>query len=214
VYSARTITSPELTAGVAAPVLRSELDKLKDTTNLSLTFSVATDGSSNENVVCPKRMLRMVTPALILYENFDVRDVPNPQMMTAGGSLETPRMTIRHISGPGESGIMHNPSSTSGPGFMFGYQHNGPQHIELDLKFSCRRVTFSLVWLDGFFTMEFFDSSHFSVGRRVLRGTNEGGPDNHWIDFSAPLNTSFSTISLETSVKDWLMIDTFTFYLT
>ena len=214
VYSARTITSPELTAGVAAPVLRSELDKLKGTTNLSLTFSVATDGSSNENVVCPKRMLRMVTPALILYENFDVRDVPNPQMMTAGGSLETPRMTIRHISGPGESGIMHNPSSTSGPGFMFGYLHSGPQHIELDLKFSCRRVTFSLVWLDGFFTMEFFDSSHFSVGRRVLRGTNEGGSDVHWIDFSAPLNTSFSTISLETSVKDWLMIDTFTFYLT
>ncbi|KAB0516444.1 hypothetical protein [Pseudomonas extremorientalis] len=62
VYSARTITAAEETAGVAGPVLRSELDKLMDKTNLTLTFSVATDGSSTANVVCPPRDLTVLAP--------------------------------------------------------------------------------------------------------------------------------------------------------
>ncbi len=62
VYSARTIMAAEETVGVAGPVLRSELDKLMDKTNLTLTFSVATDGSSTPNVVCPQRVLVVRTP--------------------------------------------------------------------------------------------------------------------------------------------------------
>jgi hypothetical protein len=62
VYSDRTITAAEETAGVAGPVLRSELDRSKDKTNLILTFSVATDGSSTANVVCPRRVLVVRTP--------------------------------------------------------------------------------------------------------------------------------------------------------
>ncbi|MEX5552754.1 hypothetical protein [Pseudomonas pergaminensis] len=70
VYAGRTITTAEETAGVASPVLRSELDKLKNDTNLTLTFSVATDGSSTGNVVCPQRMLVVRTPPLYDFTSF------------------------------------------------------------------------------------------------------------------------------------------------
>lgn len=66
VYSARAITAAEETAGVAGPVLRSELVKLMDATPLTLTFSLSTDGSSNVNVVCPSRVL--VVKTIPLYD--------------------------------------------------------------------------------------------------------------------------------------------------
>lgn len=62
VYEGRTITEREVTEGVASPVLRSELEKLNNNTSVSLTFSVATDGSLNENVVCPSRELKVRLP--------------------------------------------------------------------------------------------------------------------------------------------------------
>lgn len=62
VYAARAIKVAEETAGVASPVLRSELDKLKDESNLTLTYSVATNGSSTANVVCPQRVLQVLSP--------------------------------------------------------------------------------------------------------------------------------------------------------
>lgn len=62
VYKARTIKAGEETAGVAGPVLRSELDKLMDKTNLTLTYSLATNGTPIENVVCPSRVLIVKTP--------------------------------------------------------------------------------------------------------------------------------------------------------
>lgn len=62
VYSARAITAAEETAGVAGPVLRSELDRSMDKANLTLTFSVATDGSLTPNVICPQRVLVVRTP--------------------------------------------------------------------------------------------------------------------------------------------------------
>ena len=62
VYAARSITAAEATAGVANPVLRADLEKAMDGSNMTFTFSVATDGSLTENVVCPSRVLNMTLP--------------------------------------------------------------------------------------------------------------------------------------------------------
>ena len=64
VYAGRTISAAEETAGVASPVLRSELSKLRNSTPVTLTFKVAVDGNLNENsaVVCPSRVLTVRLP--------------------------------------------------------------------------------------------------------------------------------------------------------
>ncbi|WP_460134947.1 hypothetical protein [Pseudomonas sp. S1_E04] len=64
VYEGRTITAAEAAAGVASPVLRSELTKLGNNTQLTATFSVTPDGSLNEKnaVVCPSRVLTVRLP--------------------------------------------------------------------------------------------------------------------------------------------------------
>ncbi len=64
VYAGRTISAAEETAGVASPVLRSELSKLRNSTPVTLTFKVAVDGTLNESsaVVCPSRVLTVRLP--------------------------------------------------------------------------------------------------------------------------------------------------------
>ncbi|NVZ53000.1 hypothetical protein HX792_21845 [Pseudomonas sp. B6002] len=64
VYAGRAITATEATAGVAGPVLRTELSKLRSNSSLTLTFKVTPDGSLNESnaVVCPPRVLTVRLP--------------------------------------------------------------------------------------------------------------------------------------------------------
>ncbi|WAT27007.1 hypothetical protein [Pseudomonas sp. GXZC] len=77
VYAARTITEGEEAAAVevAAAVLRSELDKAKDQSSMTLTYSVVTDGSGLESnaIVCPSRVLIIRVP-FYDHTSFDPAD--------------------------------------------------------------------------------------------------------------------------------------------
>ncbi|WP_426215605.1 hypothetical protein [Pseudomonas sp. DWRC2-2] len=77
IYAARTITAGEEAAAVevAAAVLRSELDKAKDQSSMTLTFSVVTDGSGLESnaIVCPSRVLIIRVP-FYDHTSFDPAD--------------------------------------------------------------------------------------------------------------------------------------------
>lgn len=77
IYAARTITAGEEAAAVevAAAVLRSELEKAKDQSSMTLTFSVVTDGSGLESnaIVCPSRVLVIRVP-FFDYTSFDPAD--------------------------------------------------------------------------------------------------------------------------------------------
>ena len=98
VYAARTITAAEATAGVANPVLRSELDKLKNKTPITFTFSVTTDGSSNKSnaLVCPSRVLTLRVP----FDDLTTFDNNSWNHWVKGPAAADPRdLVIKHEGG-------------------------------------------------------------------------------------------------------------------
>lgn len=216
VYENRVITDEEVTKGVAGPVLRAALDKLKDDTDLILTFSVSTQGSMKENVVCPSRVLKVRVPPKIIYENFS--DTPIPQLVYAGGRIETPRMSILHVSGAGTAGVAHYPYQASpdkytAPGLMVGYNTTGPQVIRMNLKFSCVRTLFGMVWLDADVNFSFYDEQGVLQGSFTRYGQGMGGDVDQWVSFTAPSGGHFSSIVVATTTAEWVALDNFTFWL-
>lgn len=213
VYSARTITAAEETAGVAGPVLRPELDKLMDKTSCSLTFSVATDGSSTANVVCPTRMLNVVAPPEIRYENFTGEPT---KLISAGQSISTSTMQITFLSGPGPAGIdsyYPTPGLLEGQAIVLcqGSDQNPKQHLRLDLAFECVRVKFAYTWSHLPTQLTFYSASGVYLGAVNLTGANQGGALQGWVDFSAPANSKVGRI--EIVCGDYMFFDFFTFWL-
>lgn len=213
VYSARTIRAAEETAGVAGPVLRPELDKLMDKTSCSLTFSVATDGSSTANVVCPTRMLNVVAPPEVRYENFTGEPT---KLISAGQSISTSTMQITFLSGPGPAGIdsyYPTPGLLEGQAIVLcqGSDQNPKQHLRLDLAFECVRVKFAYTWSHLPTQLTFYSASGVYLGAVNLTGANQGGALQGWVDFSASANSKVGRI--EIVCGDYMFFDFFTFWL-
>lgn len=216
VYAARAIKVAEETAGVASPVLRSELDKLKDKTNLTLTFKVTPDGSSIESnaVVCPSRVLELIAPPEIRYEHFTgVAD----RLILAGQSITTPTMEINFISGPGPAGIatyFATPGLLEGPAIVLcngADQAPSLQLLRLDLAFECRRVMFAYTWSHLPTQLTFYSASGVYLGGVNLNGANQGAPLQGWVDFSAPGSSKIGRIEIRSG--DYMFFDFFTFWL-
>lgn len=210
VYAGRTITAAETTAGVASVVARSELEKLKNNTPLTFTFSVATDGSLNENVRCPSRVLTVVAPPKLRYENFTGQP---SQLISAGGTIQIPTMTIRFLSGPGQAGISSYPSTPGmleGPALVFSNgigEASSYQHVSLDLTFTCKRVRCAYTWNHYPTTLRFYSPTGAKLGTVSLNGN----PLDGWVDFSAPGGSVIGSIEIISG--DWMYFDFFTFWL-
>lgn len=199
VYAARVITAGELTAGVAAPLLRPELDKLKDVTNLTLVFRVTTDGSANKNnaVVCPSRVLimRVITMVTETFESLTGGYYP------AGTILNTPLMTVRHSSATlGVHGAFSSePGMTSGNAIAFscsaGEGHLPRQQVVFALKAGYQRIELAYMRHVYYGKFEYFDASGAKLGERVL---SAGFPMNSWVDFSAPSGQLITKIVVST----------------
>jgi hypothetical protein len=187
VYAARVITDGELTAGVAAPLLRSELDKLKDATQLTLVFRVTTDGSANKSnaVVCPSRVLivRVITMVTETFENLSFGYYP------VGTVLNTPLMTVSHSSGimgvhAASSSV---PGMTSGNTIAFscnaGSGQLPPQQMVFALKAGYRRIELAYMRHVYYGRFEYFNASGAKLGERVF---SAGSPMDSWVDFPAP----------------------------
>ncbi|ONH52255.1 hypothetical protein SAMN04490182_3623 [Pseudomonas cedrina] len=213
VYSARAITAAEETVGVAGPVLRPELDKLMDATPLTLTFSLSTDGSSNVNVVCPPRVLNLVAPPEIRYENFTTEPT---RIISAGQSISTPTMRINFLSGPGPAGIdsySPTPGLLEGQAIVLcrGADQNPKQHLRLDLAFECKRVKFAYTWSHLHTVLTFYSASGVYLGVVNLNGANIGSPLHGWVDFSTPGSSKIGRIEIHSG--DYMFFDFFTFWL-
>ncbi|AVE04889.1 hypothetical protein CYL20_10190 [Pseudomonas palleroniana] len=210
VYSARTITTEETTTGVASPLLRADLNNVMDGSAMTLTFEVATDGSLNANVVCPSRVLKVVAPPEIRYENFTAQAT---RLISAGQSFGISTMLISFISGPGQSGISNYSSI---PGMLEGQalvlsdgvgQASSPQNIRLSLTFGCKRIRFAYTY--NHYATSFAFSS--PTGDYLGTVTLNGNPSNGWVDFSAPGNATIGRIDIRSG--DWMYLDFFTFWL-
>ena len=207
IYADRTITPEEVVNGVDYPVLRSDLDKLKDNTYLTLTFSVATDGSLDENVVCPWRVLvvRVITKVTedfttVLPGYFPpgaVARAPTMYMSARSGSLgihaanpSVPGMTA------GNALVLNCQTSTEGP--------MPAQTIDIYFNRSYTRVRFSFTRnaYYGYFT--FYNADGQPIG------TRSGLPLNSWIDFSAPEGQQIVKISVVSQQHSYL--DNFELY--
>jgi hypothetical protein len=212
VYAARTITAAEEAAAseVAATVLRSELVKAQDQSSMTFTWSVSTDGLT-ENVVCPPRVLTVVTPPEMRYENFTGQAT---NLILAGESISIPTMTIAFISGEGKAGISSYTSTI--PGMFEGQalvtangaqQASSPQLLRLTLTFNCKRVRFAYTYNDYPTMITFYSPEGGYLGEVSLNGNPRAG----WVDFTA---TGSSTIGrIDISCGDYMYWDFFTFWL-
>jgi hypothetical protein len=199
VYAARVIAPGELTAGVAAPLLRSELDKLKDASTLTLVFRVTTDGSANKNnaVVCPARVLtvRVITMITETFESLAVGYYP------AGTVLNTPLMTISHSSATmGVHGASSSePGMTSGNAIAFscsaGEGQLPRQQVVFALKAGYQRIELAYMRHVYYGRFQYFNASGTSLGERVF---SAGSPMNSWVDFSAPSGQLITRIVVTT----------------
>ncbi|WP_353632311.1 hypothetical protein ABVN18_09390 [Pseudomonas canadensis] len=199
VYAARVITAGELTAGVAGPLLRSELDKLGDATHLNFVFRVATDGSANKSnaVVCPSRVLivRVITMVTETFESLAGGYYP------AGTILNTPLMTVSHSSATlGVHGALSSePGMTSGNAIAFscsvGEGHLPRQQVVFALKAGYQRIELAYMRHVYYGKFEYFNASGDKLGERVL---SAGFPMNSWVDFSAPSGQLITKIVVTT----------------
>lgn len=207
IYADRTITPQEVTEGVTYPVLRSELDKLKDNTQLTLTFSVATDASLNENVVCPSRTL-VVRVITLVTEDFTTTSAGQ---FPAGYLVQAPTMTITARSGIVgiHAASPAVPSMTTGNAIALSCAtgSEGPvpsQTVDLFLKREYLRVRFA-------FTRNAYYGVCYFYGRNgELLGTRSGLSVNSWVDFSAPDGKLINKISVVSQQHSYL--DSFQFY--
>lgn len=209
VYANRVITEEEAAKGVAESVLRADLDKLKDNTNLTLTFSVSTQGSSKENVVCPPRVLTVLVPPKVRYENFTGQPT---RLISEGGSISVPTMNISFISGPGRAGISTfsaTPGMLEGPALVLADSNSATsaQRVRLGLTFTCKRVRCAYTWNHYPTTVHFYSPS----GELLRTVSLNGNPLNGWIDVSAPGGSVIGYMEIHSS--DWMYFDFFTFWL-
>lgn len=214
-YKNRVITATEeaVATEIASPVSRSQLLKAKDQSLMTFTFSVATNGSSTANVVCPTRVLNVVAPPEIRYENFTAEPT---KLISAGQSLSTPTMQISFLSGPGQAGIdSYSPTAglLEGQAIVLcrGADQNPKQHLRLDLAFECKRVKFAYTWSHLHTDLTFYSASGVYLGVVNLYGANQGYPLHGWADFTAPGNSKIGRIEIRCG--DYMFFDFFTFWL-
>ncbi|PIB63000.1 hypothetical protein [Pseudomonas sp. 2822-17] len=206
------VISEEVDNGLSAVLLRSELEKLKDHSPLTVFCEVTTDGSSSatDAVRFPSLELTVIVPPKIRYENFTGQ---SSRFISAGQRFSVPTMDITFVSGPEQAGIHTYEMSpfSSGPAILMSYLVNGlprPQVLRLDLKFTCKKVQFGIAGLNQTFHADFFDSADGWLGR-ATRHYASGG-HNQWVGFSGD-GREIARIDL--IVSDWIYVDNFTFWL-
>ncbi|WP_158235019.1 hypothetical protein, partial [Pseudomonas sp. 2822-17] len=207
VYAARTITEAEVTAGVASPVLRSELNKLMDNTSITLTFSVATNGGSLANVTCPERVLLVKQAIAIIEERFVGQTT---HTYTQGGIVDTPTMKVTFVSGPNRAGIVPygNDQYYSGQSYVMcqNVPHSvPPQKHRFDFKHKLESIKFAWVWKQNPGQVTFYDEHHRVLAVHNYPEENKGG---FWVEYSPPPGQVIS--SMEVTVEDYSFIDNFT----
>jgi len=213
VYLGKAVAPAEITAGLRSVLQRAQLELLKNASTLVFTCKVTPDGSTHESDALPLPVLSLTVRMVPQMRYEDFSDVPYPQMIAAGGRIETPRMTILHLAGPGSAGINHvdspvPPGMYSAPALIVGSNTTGPQTIRLDLKFSCERVRFAMIWINGNVKITFYDAHGKWLGLQETLGQTEV-----WVDFSASSGGSIAAIVVQPQIPDWIALDNFTFWL-
>lgn len=199
VYSARTITAAEAGAGVASPVARAELEKAKDGSSMTFTFSVTPDGSSNESdaVVCPSRELivRVISKVTETFESLV------GGYYSVGSILRTPLMTVKHyqaIMGV-HAASGGNPTMTSGQAIAFSCSNGDGelplQRVDFTLNSGYMQLRFSYMRHVYYGSFEFYNALGRKLGERVF---SAGDPVDNWVEFTGGAGELITTVVVHT----------------
>lgn len=83
----------------------------------------------------------------------------------------------------------------------------------MNLKFSCVRTLFGMVWLDADVKFSFYDEQDILQGSFTRYGQAMGGDVDQWVSFTAPSGGRISSIIVTTTTAEWIGLDNFTFWL-
>lgn len=214
---AQSVTEDEVNNGLMGVLSRTELERLKPASNLSIHGSVTTDGSLSElsAVQFPTLPLFIEIPPNIIYEDFTGQPL---RRISAGESFGISTMTITHVSGPSLCGINRDLSDNlpwaAGPSIAI---HDGRntllnvQIVELRLNFDCSSLKFGVTALDYEMDITYYDKLGKSLGRSNVKGGSIGGTYNQWVEFFAPPGEKVSRIMI--SARDTCFMDNFEFRL-
>ncbi|CAM2990374.1 hypothetical protein SAMN04490207_1515 [Pseudomonas gessardii] len=218
IYLGKEVTAGEVTAGLRQALKRIELELLKNFSTLTFTCKVTADGSNQESaaVVFPALILSVRMEPEIRYENFTGQ--PN-RKISAGQSVDIATMTITLLPGSGgTSGIEFyawtTPGMLDGPALVVCSNSSNQvpeQRIRVDFKLASQRVKFAYTWQQHPVDIVFYDKTGRSIGSRYLPpAPSDNDQQNHWIDFTAPADSSITSMIVRAS--DHAYIDFFTFW--
>ncbi len=192
-------------------VALSHLKELKDGSNLTLVFDVSFDGGATSVSFSSKSY---VINSYIRTENFDQIPV---HLFQAGTVLETPAMTLKFVSGPGNMKISlfsdHPNQHWPVPGQMemnalaLCYGSGAPtQTLEIKPKAPCSRIVFYYIWVDSDVKVKFYGFSGEVILERTLSWS---GTSVSAFDVSAGERIERMEIIAK---GDWSYYDFFTFH--
>lgn len=193
VFAGKEVTLDEVTSGLRGTLPRLHLDNLRYGSRLSFTCTVTVDGSLNQasEVIFPALHISKVRNRILKeYEDFDT--FPS-EIITAGGHIDLPKMKVEFLSGPFTAGVYFYPHSVPG---MFDRQAlafcigqnlvSAPQHIRISFRRDLLKLRFAVTWVRVTLEFIFYGHDGEELGRRIVRGTDAGGPRDEWLEFAHP----------------------------
>jgi hypothetical protein len=144
------ITAQEVSNGIARDIPRTHLEAYTNGAEMRVVFKVAFDASNSEGLAVQFPDLRLtvdVSPA-DLVEDFNEHSA---DLITVGASIKTQYMTIRFLTGTGQTGFRTGyqipPEAADwfkNPILQVCYANQGDQKIELELDTACKEVKFDV----------------------------------------------------------------------
>ncbi|SEO75916.1 hypothetical protein SAMN03159293_03871, partial [Pseudomonas sp. NFACC39-1] len=221
-YAGSEVSSSQVTGGLSRPLLRSELERLRDGSALKIVLLVAFNGTNNQSeaITFPLRTYTIRKAPIVITENFDAQTT---RLIAVGETIDTPSMTIRFVAGDGTAGIApltdaspgDNPAYQPVPGKREGqllhmhYKSTGTagQRLRLDLKSVYSRVSFWYFWSDKTHQVHCYDRNDQLLDSKSPPSPTKG--DSVLIEFAA---SGIARIDFQViGGMDWLAMDFFTF---
>lgn len=206
VLPGRALTQEEAENGLAVPLRRADLEQLKHGSSLDVICIAATDDRKHESngIVFPLLNLLINTVLVCKLEEFE--DQP-PHVYPAGGTLETPLVTIDFLSGSGTAGIAryHNNAFASGNHYTVcdKTDHQLPAQIHrFTFAHALESVELSCTSLQRPATFTFYDALGEVIKVVADPGKTPGG---FWVRCAALAGGSIASMVLE--VQDWAFVD-------
>ncbi|CRM26203.1 hypothetical protein [Pseudomonas sp. 24 E 1] len=204
----RRLTHDEVLNGLAAPLIRAELDGLKHDSSLTVTCLVASDGSEHESgaTIFPALKLTIKRPLICGIERFESLPLGT---FGVGGSVQTSLMKITFASGSGVAGIVTyaNDEFYSGKHFVMCENVDNqvpPQLHRIDFVRPLESVKFAWAWKQQPATVVYYDE-----GGKVI--TSVDYPDDwrggFWVEHVTEPGTAISWLTI--LVRDYSFIDNF-----